>query len=173
MPYRQRGSPTVEEVPHALASRGPQARRYSVGPAPPWRAVRRAATRARPRPPVRPVPGSNARPSTNLLALYQEAVVAEDSDRLQALLAPATARRRPSPLPPRVRTPRAPLPTRPPSRTPCAPPFSRPPSPPWPSRPRPWRLPPTRAASPFWRSKVPSTRRRWRSTRGCIAPPGG
>ena len=27
----------------------------------------------------------------NLLALYQEAVVAEDSDRLQALLAPATA----------------------------------------------------------------------------------
>ena len=30
--------------------------------------------------------------SNNLLALYQEALVAEDSDRLQALLAPATAR---------------------------------------------------------------------------------
>ena len=46
---------------------------------------------------MRPVPGSNAGHTANLLALYQEAVVAEDSDRLSALLAPAAALGQPQP----------------------------------------------------------------------------
>ena len=56
-----------------------------------WRAARRAATRVRPRAPGAPSPRVERQAIDNLLALYQEAVVAEDSDRLQALLAPAAA----------------------------------------------------------------------------------
>ena len=41
--------------------------------------------------PSAPSPRVERQAIDNLLALYQEAVVAEDSDRLQALLAPATA----------------------------------------------------------------------------------
>ena len=41
--------------------------------------------------PSAPSPQVERQAIDNLLALYQEAVVAEDSDRLQALLAPATA----------------------------------------------------------------------------------
>ena len=41
--------------------------------------------------PSAPSPTVERQALANLLALYQEAVVAEDSDRLQALLAPATA----------------------------------------------------------------------------------
>ena len=88
--------------------------------------------------PSAPSPRVERQALANLLALYQEAVVAEDSDRLQALLAPATVLARPRP--PRLpcaRTRRAPLPPRPPCRTRCGPPFSRPPSRPSPSRLRP------------------------------------
>ena len=55
--------------------------------------------------PSAPSPRVERQAIDNLLALYQEAVVAEDSDRLPALLAPATALARPRPLLPRVRTP--------------------------------------------------------------------
>src|SRR5262245_13952667 len=41
--------------------------------------------------PSAPSPRVERQALDNLLTLYQEAVVAEDSDRLQALLAPATA----------------------------------------------------------------------------------
>ena len=57
----------------------------------PWQAARRGGDQGQAIAPSAPSPRVERQAIDNLLALYQEAVVAEDSDRLSALLAPATA----------------------------------------------------------------------------------
>ena len=127
--------------------------------------------------PSAPSPRVERQALANLLALYQEAVVAEDSDRLQALLAPATAlaqAQTTATRPPCARTHRGPLPTRRALQETLRATFQQatvtalaiPPETVV-HRPR-----PEQRHVPGGR-KHPRPARQWRSTRGCIAPPGG
>ena len=145
---------------------------YGAAPAT-WRAARRAATRARPRPPARPVPGSNARPSTTCWPCTRRPW----SRKTATGCRPCSPRRRRwgadhgtalrQDPPGALTAPGALQDTlRATFQQATVTALVIPPE-------TVVRLPPTRAVSPSWRSKVPSTRGPWRSTPGCIAPPGG
>ncbi len=93
-----------------------------------------------------------------LLALYQEAVLAEDIDRLQALLRPTPALAQAAASVPHRQAADGTFADLATFRQALSDTFRTQPSRPWTSPEPRWSSPPTRAASPFWKSKAPSTR---------------